>query len=221
MVNYVHYEKLKQASKRIDSPTGRKYRTPEGNEYPSVTSIVGLMTEDDIKQWRKNVGEEVADQISKKAATRGTLIHENCENYLKGVPLTFDMFQQEERKMFNHFLPVLDSIEEIHAMESVLYSDTLKFAGTVDLIAKINGEMVILDWKTSGKFKSSEDIPNYFTQAAAYSYAFWEMTGVSVPNITIAMTTEEFGLLLFKEPVVKWLPEFIEIRKEFTRQRGI
>ncbi len=221
MKNYVNYDKLRQASQRIDSAAGRKYRTPEGNEYPSVTSIVGLMTDDSIKQWKQNVGEEVANQISKKAATRGTLIHENCENYLKEVPLTFSMFQQEELKMFNNLLPVLDSIEEIHAMESVLYSDTLKFAGTVDLIAKIDGELVILDWKTSGKFKSSEDIPNYFTQAAAYAYAFWEMTGVSVPKIVIAMTTEEFGLLLFKEPVVKWLPEFIEIRKEFTRQRGI
>lgn len=221
MATFVSYDKLKQACVRVDSPNGRKYRTPEGNEYPSVTSIVGLMTEDSIKQWKQNIGEEVANEIGRKAANRGTLIHENCENYLRGESLTFDIFQQEERKMFNNLLPVLESVEEIHGMESMLYSDTLKFAGTVDLIAKINGEMVILDWKTSGKFKTSEDIPNYFTQAAAYAYAFWEMTGVSVPKIVIAMTTEEFGLLMFTEPVVKWLPEFIEIRKEFTRQRGI
>jgi len=216
----VEYEALKSVCKRIDSPSGRKYQTPSGNEYPSVTSIISIMSEEFIRAWKEAVGESTANEISRKAATRGTLIHENCENYLQGKPLTFGMFEQEERKMFESLIPVMDSIEEVHAMESVLYSDTLKFAGTVDLIAKINGELSILDWKTSGRYKSSEDIPNYFTQAAAYAYAFWEMTGITVPNIVIAMTTEEFGLLLFKEPVRKWIPEFVEIRKEYTRQRG-
>lgn len=216
----VEHEALKKVCKRIDSPEGRKYQTPDGNSYPSVTSIVGLMTGDYIREWKEKVGEEVANEISRKAATRGTLIHENCENYLQGKPLTFSIFEQEERKMFESLMPVMESIEEVHAMESMLYSDTLKFAGTVDLIAKINGELCILDWKTSGRYKSSEDIPNYFTQAAAYAYAFWEMTGISVPNIVIAMATEEFGLLLFKEPVIKWIPEFVEIRKEYTRQKG-
>jgi genome maintenance exonuclease 1 len=178
------------------------------------------MSEEFIRAWKEAVGESTANEICRKAATRGTLIHENCENYLQGKPLTFSMFEQEERKMFENLMPVMESIEEVHAMESVLYSDTLKFAGTVDLIAKINGELCILDWKTSGRYKSSEDIPNYFTQAAAYAYAFWEMTGITVPNIVIAMTTEEFGLLLFKEPVKKWIPEFVEIRKEYARQRG-
>lgn len=216
----VEYEALKSVCKRIDSPSGRKYQTPDGNEYPSVTSIISIMSEEFIRAWKESVGEATANEISRKAATRGTLIHENCENYLQGKPLTFGMFEQEERKMFENLMPVMDSIEEVHAMESVLYSDTLKFAGTVDLIAKINGELCILDWKTSGRYKSSEDIPNYFTQAAAYAYAFWEMTGITVPNIVIAMTTEEFGLLLFKEPVKKWIPEFVEIRKEYARQRG-
>jgi hypothetical protein len=216
----VEHEALKSVCKRIDSPEGRKYQTPEGNSYPSVTSIISIMGEEFIRAWKESVGEATANEISRKAATRGTLIHENCENYLQGKPLTFGMFEQEERKMFENLMPVMESIEEVHAMESVLYSDTLKFAGTVDLIAKINGELCILDWKTSGRYKSSEDIPNYFTQAAAYAYAFWEMTGITVPKIVIAMTTEEFGLLLFKEPVRKWIPEFVEIRKEYARQRG-
>lgn len=217
----VEHEALKSVCKRIDSPSGRKYQTPEGNSYPSVTSIISIMSEEFIRAWKEAVGEATANEISRKAATRGTLIHENCENYLQGKPLTFSIFEQEERKMFENLMPVMESIEEVHAMESMLYSDTLKFAGTVDLIAKINGELCILDWKTSGRYKSSEDIPNYFTQAAAYAYAFWEMTGITVPNIVIAMTTEEFGLLLFKEPVKKWIPEFVEIRKEYARQKGI
>jgi genome maintenance exonuclease 1 len=216
----IEHDALKKTCKRIDSPSGRKYQTPDGNEYPSVTSIISIMGEEFIRAWKEAVGEATANEISRKAATRGTLIHENCENYLQGKPLTFSMFEQEERKMFENLMPVMESIEEVHAMESMLYSDTLKFAGTVDLIAKINGELCILDWKTSGRYKSSEDIPNYFTQAAAYAYAFWEMTGITVPNIVIAMTTEEFGLLLFKEPVIKWIPEFVEIRKEYARQRG-
>jgi ATP-dependent exoDNAse (exonuclease V) beta subunit len=200
---------------RVETAEGRRYKTPDGNLYPSVTNIVGKLTESSIKEWKESVGEEVANEIGRKAATRGTLIHENCERYLKGETLTFTMFQNEERKMFRNFMPILNSIEEVHAMETQLYSDRFKYAGTVDLIAKISGKMYILDWKTTSKFKSRTDIAHYFIQASAYAFAFWERTGVAVDRIRIAMTGEEVGLLEYDEPVRNWFPGFIEARRAF------
>lgn len=220
MKKIIEHESLRNACIRVDSPSGRKYRTPEGNEYPSVTGIVGLIGKEKIDQWKEKVGEEVANKISKRAATRGTLIHENCENYILGKELTFSQFQQEEYRMFKNLLPVLESLEEIHAMESVLYSDKFRYAGTVDLIARVDGELAVLDWKTSSGYKKEEDIPNYFTQCAAYAYAFWEMTGIAIPKIVIAMTTEDFGLLIFKQDTKKWMPSFIEVREKYRTIKG-
>ena len=206
---------------RIDEPF-RLYETPEGNRYPSVTGIVGLHTEGHINEWIRKVGEKTAADISSRAAARGTLIHENCENYLQGKPLTFSMFQVEEKRMFNHLLPVLNSITEVHAMETKLYSDKFRCAGTVDLICRdTSGSLMILDWKTSGRYKDKEDIDHYFMQCAAYAWMFYERTGVAVSKIRIAMTTEEFGLLQFNEEVKKWLPKFMHLREEYRAVKGL
>lgn len=215
----IHYDIPKLT--RIDGET-RLYETPAGNRYPSVTSIVSLLSKEYIDQWKENVGAEKAADISRRAANRGTLIHENCENYLLGKPQTFTMFQNEERKMFNSLLPILDSITELHAIETQLYSHALKAAGTVDIIARMDdGELCILDWKTSSRYKSKEDIHGYFIQCSAYAYMFYELTGIMVKKIKIAMTTEEFGLLTFDEPVVPWLKEFKALRERFAALQGV
>jgi predicted RecB family nuclease len=204
---------------RIDGEV-RLYETPSGKRYPSVTSVVGMMTKSYIDEWRAKVGEQVANEISSRAANRGTLIHENCENYLKGLPLTFSMFQQEEKRMFDNFLPLLKQITEIHGIETQLYSDKLQVAGTVDLVCKIGNDYYILDWKTSSRYKSEEDIEHYFMQCAAYSFMFYERTGVIASKIKIAMTTEEFGLLVFDQPTHKWLQKFITLREEYAKTHG-
>ena len=204
---------------RIDGEV-RLYETPNGNRYPSVTSIVSLLSRSHIDEWVRRVGEKTAADISGRAASRGTLIHENCENYLHGKPLTFSMFQVEERKMFNEFLPILNAVTEVHAMETQLYSDKLQCAGTVDLICRLGGDIMILDWKTSSRYKTKDDISGYFYQAAAYAFMFYERTGVAVGKIRIAMTTEEFGLLQFEEDVKTWLPKFITLRNEYRKLNG-
>lgn len=206
---------------RVDSPSGRVYETPDGNRYPSVTGIVGSLHAEEIAAWREKVGDKVADEISNRAATRGTLIHENCERYLRKEPLTFSMFQMEEHRMFKCLVPIMDRIIEVHAMETPLYSDKLQVAGTVDLIARLeDGELYVVDWKTSSKFKNEEDIPHYFMQCAFYSFAFYERTGIIPSKIKIAMTTEEFGLLEFNQPAAKWLQNFIEVRNDYREKNG-
>lgn len=207
--------------KRIDGEI-RLYETPDGNRYPSVTSVVSLLSKEYIDEWKAKVGEETAANISRKAADRGTLIHENCENFLLGKPQTFTMFQGEEKKMFLSLMPVLKSIQEVHALETPLYSDTLKVAGTVDLIARLSDDkMYILDWKTSGRYKSKDDIHGYFIQCSAYALMFYERTGIVVKDMKIAMATEEFGLLEFPEPIKPWLEQFLALRERFRSEKGV
>jgi genome maintenance exonuclease 1 len=206
--------------KRIDGEV-RLYETPAGALYPSVTSVVGFLKQGFIQEWRDKVGEEAANKISKAAADRGTLIHENCERFLRGEELKFGMFDGEALRMFRSLMPVLLNIGEVHAMETQMWSDALQVAGTVDLIATYKkGEMYVIDWKTSNRYKCRDDIHDYFMQASAYAMMFYERTGIVVKKIKIAMATEEFGLLQFEEDVMEWLPRFRELRQEYKLKTG-
>jgi genome maintenance exonuclease 1 len=170
--------------KRVDGPNGRVYQTPTGKAYPSVTSVTGLMGKDDFFAWRARVGEEEANRVSARAARRGTAIHSLCEDYLYGknpVPTMFDA------QVFNSIRPHLDLIDNIHALESKLYSDHLQVAGTVDCIAEYKGKRAVIDFKTSKRIKEAKDISGYFMQTAAYAVAFEERTGIAIPRLVIIM----------------------------------
>ena len=127
-----HFPKLV----RKDLPEGRRYVTPEGHSYPSVTTVVGLKNQKSILEWRKRVGEEEANKISSRASKRGTSIHSLCENYLKTGEASPGIFDQE---VFKSLVPILDQIDHIEAIEQPMYSNSLQVAGTVDLIATSSG----------------------------------------------------------------------------------
>lgn len=197
---------------QINTDSGRFYRTPEGNLYPSVTTILSTIPNEHLEAWKKAVGEQEANKVAKIAADKGTRVHECCENYILGITNKFSIFELDEKEMFNALIPHLNKFQEIHGMETRLYSDKLKVAGTVDMIAKIDGKMYIVDYKTSSRLKTREEISSYFMQCSVYALAFYELTGVVVPNIRILMTVKHESVLVFDEKVSKWAPKFIEIR---------
>lgn len=207
---------------RIDSPTGRLYKTPDGNLYPSVSTILSAGADHShLDTWRARVGDEEANKISRKATTRGTLLHENIENRIMGKPETFNMFHVEEKQMFKSALPIVDELEEVIALETQLWSDKLQAAGTVDCCARYKGKLRLIDWKTSGRYKSRDEIHSYFLQAAAYAFSLYERTGIIVNDLLIVMMTQDNGLLLFEEKTRDWLPEFIKVREKYKLLTGI
>jgi genome maintenance exonuclease 1 len=197
---------------RITDPDGsRLYQTPSGN-YPSVTTVTSILSNDAINNWKERVGKEESDRISKQASRRGTEIHELCEQYLKDEPYKADMFNQS---MFSSLIPCLDSIDNIYCLESPLCSNTLRVAGTVDCIAEYNGVLSVIDFKTSKRRKSESDIPGYFMQCAAYAECFFELTGIRIKEICIIMGIDDDDPAVFKQPVDVWLKEFKKLRLEF------
>ena len=218
MKKFIHYDI--PLIEQINSETGRRYSTPDGKHYPSVTTVLSVEENPHLIAWRKRGGEEQANKISKAATTKGSKVHEACENYLQGKETHWDLRESEAKEAFQVFIPVLEKISVVHAMETRMWSDKLEVAGTVDLIAEIDGELTILDWKTSSRYKSKEDIPDYFKQMASYSVMFYERTGIAVPNMVIQMTVPEIGLLTFKEKVRDWVPDFIKARKKFKEIKG-
>jgi genome maintenance exonuclease 1 len=204
--------------KRIDSPEGRMYETPSGRAYPSVTTVTGLHSKQSIMEWRKKVGEEEANRISNRASSRGTRIHTLCEDYLLGKPVQPDIFDQE---IFSSIIPHLDKIDNIHALESPLYSHHLQVAGTVDCIAEYNGKLAIIDFKTSTKIKERDWIKGYFMQTSAYAVAFEELTGIPVGRMIIIMGVDNENPLIFNEKRDTWIDGFKELRADYLRIKGI
>lgn len=216
MRNFIHHEfgDLKQ----INSEAGRVYETPTGLRYPSVTAVTGLLNKDSIIEWRKRVGDAEANRISQRASKRGTAIHALCEDYLHGKELNINPFDHE---MFSSIRPHLDAINNVHALESRLYSDHLTVAGTVDCIAEYEGRLSIIDFKTSSRVKSAEEISNYFMQCSAYAVAFEERTAIPVSRLTIIMGVDDHKALVFHEKRDNWIDKFIKLRSDYRKWKGI
>lgn len=198
--------------KRITTDEGRLYEVPNGNRYPSVTTVTGKMNEEAIKKWRARVGEEEANKISSRAAGRGTKIHSLCESFLKGEPLQVDMFDQD---FWNNLKPFVDKIDNIHALENMMYSDKLQLAGTVDCIGEYEGELSIIDFKTASKLKKEEWIQNYFIQATAYSVMFEELFDIKVPNIVIIIGVDNETPQIFKKRRKEFIKQLVDLRLSF------
>ena len=176
----------------------RFYITPEGEEYPSITTVLSGRSKEGLTEWRKKVGNEVANYVSGKAASRGTKVHHMCEDYLNNMSTNFPSKWEKHRK---DFLPyclftqlqeqALCNIDDIYAQEAGLYSDKYKVAGRVDCIANYNGVLSAIDFKTSTKERKDDWNENYYIQGSAYAEMFGERTGIDISQVVILVVTED------------------------------
>lgn len=194
---------------RIDSDSGRLYETPNGDRYPSVTSVTGKMSQKSIEAWKKRVGEAEANRVSSRASQRGTQIHSYCESFLLNEDLHIDIFDLE---MWNSMRPFVDKIDNIHALEKMMYSDKLKLAGTVDCIGEYEGELSVIDFKTSARLKDENKIENYFIQATAYSIMFEELFNIKIPNIVILIGVDSEQPQIFKRKRKDFIEKLVKLR---------
>jgi len=176
-----------------NSGQGRTYLTPSGAHYPSVSSVMGKINQGVIVAWRKRVGEHEATRVSTDAAGRGTNLHKVCESYLNNDLTPEEVLALPERtdKLFRQLRPWLDHhVEQVHGTEVPLYSDTMKLAGTCDLIISVDGILTVVDYKTSSKPKRREWVQHYILQCAAYALMINERTGLRVPQVAILIAVE-------------------------------
>lgn len=191
----------------------RFYVTPEGNKYPSVTTITSQYNKQSIMEWRKRVGEEEANRISTKAASRGTKVHTLCENYLNNQEDYLQKQMPDAIVMFKTIQPLLDEyVNNIHAIEIPLYSNHLRTAGRVDCIAEFDGKLSVIDFKTASKRKEDSWIQNYFMQCAAYAVMFEERTQIPVPKLVVMIAVNEDEPQIFIKKRDEYIGEFIKYR---------
>ena len=206
----------------------RYYKLPgEDNlsRLVSITSVTSFHNRHIFENWRKKVGQEEANKINRQATSRGTDLHSLVEAHLYNAvqlpqvqPLSYYLFQIAKEKLSN--------INKIYALESALYSKQLGIAGTVDCIAEYNGELAVIDFKTSKKPKPKDWIEHYFVQCAAYACMFYELTGIPVKKFVILMACEDGDCVVYEEydkmKYIKllngYIKEFIQAKlKEYGR----
>ena len=168
----------------------RLYNLPNGEWVPSITSVTSFYNREIFAKWRKKVGIEEANRVTKRATSRGTDFHEAVEVYMKNDEIDWDKFKPLTKFMFAHARPYLDKINNIHAIERTLYSEYLGLAGRVDCIAEYEGELAIIDFKTSEAPKKEQYLYDYFVQECGYACMLQEVYGLSVKKLVTIVACE-------------------------------
>ena len=201
----------------------RFYQTPEGKLYPSITTVLQKRKMAGLMEWRKNVGEDVANYIARTAAHRGTKVHHMCEDFLNNMESNYPEKWAEHKKnflpyvLFGQLKPVLmQKVNNILAQECGLYTNKYRVAGRVDCIAEYNGVKSIIDFKTSRKERNDDWNESYYIQASAYAEMFEERTGVAINQIVILVVTEDGVVQEFVKDKGEYLPMLVEAIDDFT-----
>lgn len=199
----------------VTTDQGRFYKVPNGEQYRSVTTVTGIKSRASIAEWRKKVGEEKANQISTRAASRGTKFHDIIEKYLNNSLVeSVEMQNPLPYTLFKNVKKNLDRINNIHLLESALYSDYLRLAGRVDCIAEFDGVLSVIDFKTSSKEKEEYQIENYFVQETAYAAMYYERYNIRPEQLVTIISCEDGSSQLFVKKNIgyyfKLLKEYIE-----------
>ena len=217
-MSFIHHNYLGDLELNKKETNGiRLYNLPSGDWVPSITSVTSFYNRQIFVNWRKRVGIEEANRITKKATSRGTDFHEATEVYMKNEEINWDDFKLLTKFMFYHAKPYLDKINNIHAIERTLYSEYLGLAGRVDCIGEYEGELAVIDFKTSEKIKPEKWLENYFVQEMFYASAYYELTGIPVKKLITIMVTPGGEVKVFdkrnKGDYIKLLVRYI---KEFV-----
>ena len=211
----------KTKGKRID---GMRFYSIEGHNYPSVTTVLGYKKGKELQKWRDSIGEDVAKWEMGRAARRGKSTHNLVEEYIKGET-------PSERSvlplgLFKLLKPYVDQINNVHLLETIMYSKQLTLAGQVDCVAEYNGKLSVIDFKTANKFREEAWVQNYFQQCTAYAIMYEELFGKPIEQIVVLIASEDGTSQAFiKEkkdfvaPLTKQIEGFYKYYEELNKDK--
>ena len=208
---------------QLNEDNVRYYKIEGNNCYPSITSVISFINRKKFADWRAKVGNEAANKKTKKATTRGTKFHLVNEYYIANkdykeldewdVPLIQLMFNSNKKELDKH-------INNIYYQEQRMYSDKLCLAGTVDMICEYDGELAIVDFKTSEKEKPEEWLEDYFVQLSAYWAMFSEKTGVAPKKLVVWLVAEDGSVQIVERTnIMNYLTTLQDYVSKFIQHR--
>ena len=205
----------------VTTDKGRRYRTPEGIDLPSITTVLSILSRDSIMKWRRRVGAEEANRISHRASTRGTAVHAIIEKYINNEENFKDGYTPDIIGSFLDLKPILDGrIGRVYAQEAPLYSNHLGVAGRVDCVADFDGKLSIIDFKTSMKPKRKDWITNYFMQESAYAIMWEERTGRPITQLVTIISVDNHDPQIFVEHRDTWVRPLRETIAQYNAENA-
>ena len=205
----------------VTTDQGRKYRTPEGINLPSITTVLSILSRESIAKWRARVGEAEANRISHRASTRGTKVHEIIEKYIDNKEDYKDGYTPDIVSSFLDVKSILDDrIGRVYAQEAPLYSNHLGVAGRVDCVAEFDGKLSIIDFKTSLKPKRKDWVKNYFMQESAYAIMWEERTGQPIVQLVTIISVDNAPPQVFIEHRDNWVRPLRETIEKYNEEQS-
>ena len=207
--------------KKVD---GFRFYDIDGKAYPSITTVLGIQKKAQLQEWRDKIGENVANWEMGRAARRGKATHLLIEQYIKG--LTPSERGVLPLGLFRLIKPYVDQIDNIHCLETIMYSKKLTIAGQVDCIAEYNGKLSVIDFKTANKERQESWIENYFMQTTAYAQMYEEIYGKEIEQIVILLASEDGSVQSFikekkdyMDPLKKSINDFYKYYEELNKDK--
>ena len=189
MKNFVQIDEQVWPTTKGRRINGMRFYEVDGQNFPSITTVLGALPKPGLDAWRKNVGEDAAKWEMARAARRGKATHTLIEEFLYGkTPSIRDVLPLG---MFTLLKPYLAQVDNIHCLEKIMYSKKLTIAGQVDCIAEYNGKLSVIDFKTANKERNDAWNQNYYIQTSAYAMMYEELTGTPIDQIVILMACED------------------------------
>ena len=222
--NFIDLDKSKLPVTKGKKVDGFRFYDIDGKAYPSVTSVLGIKKKAELQGWREKIGEDVANWEMGRAARRGKATHLLVEEYLKGkTPSERGVLPLG---LFKLLRPYIDQIDNIHLLETIMYSPKLTIAGQVDCIAEYNGKLSVIDFKTANKERQESWIDNYFLQTTAYAQMYEETYGKNIDQIVILLASEDGSVQNFVKdkkdymsPLMKSIDEFYKYYQEQNKDK--
>ena len=222
--NFIDLDKSKLPVTKGKKVDGFRFYDIDGKAYPSITTVLGIQKKAQLQEWRDKIGENVANWEMGRAARRGKATHLSIEQYIKG--LTPSERGVLPLGLFRLIKPYVDQIDNIHCLETIMYSKKLTIAGQVDCIAEYNGKLSVIDFKTANKERQESWIENYFMQTSAYAQMYEELFGKEIEQIVILLASEDGSVQSFikekkdyMDPLKKSINDFYKYYEELNKDK--
>jgi len=222
--NFIDLDKSKLPVTKGKKVDGFRFYDIDGKAYPSITTVLGIQKKAQLQEWRDKIGENVANWEMGRAARRGKATHLLIEQYIKG--LTPSERGVLPLGLFRLIKPYVDQIDNIHCLETIMYSKKLTIAGQVDCIAEYNGKLSVIDFKTANKERQESWIENYFMQTSAYAQMYEELFGKEIEQIVILLASEDGSVQNFvkekkdyMDPLKKSINDFYKYYEELNKDK--
>lgn len=154
--NFIDLDKSGLPKTKGKNVNGFRFYEIDGKAYPSVTSVLGIRKKKELQEWRDKIGEDVANWEMRRAARRGTAVHRLVEEYIKNqTPSVRDVLPLG---LFKLLKPYVDQINNVHLLETIMYSPKLTIAGQVDCVAEYNGKLSVIDFKSANSERDRKSV---------------------------------------------------------------